>query len=134
MSHTQPPRPGRQPWWKRGYTGRIVGGIEPVDIVVATILAIASLRGMFLGLIREAFSLAGIASAYLAVRLFTASAADWLVAVSGGSIPVGLAPWIGGLLLAVFTLGVITFVGRVLRKGARAVGLGFADRLGGAAA
>jgi membrane protein required for colicin V production len=107
-------------------------GIEPIDILVGAVLSIAALRGLFLGLIREAFSLAGIASGYLVVRLFARPVADWLLNVSGGDVPAALAPWLAGAGLFIFTVAVVTFAGRVLRKGVRAVGLGIADRLGGA--
>lgn len=109
-----------------------MAGSEPVDVIVAAIVAIAALRGLFLGLVREAFSLAAIAAAYLAVRMFVDPAANWLFEVSGGQITWGMAPWVGGALLVVFTFGVFTGVGRILRRGVRSVGLGFVDRLGGA--
>jgi membrane protein required for colicin V production len=115
-----------------GYTRIILAGSEPVDVIVAAIVAIAALRGLMLGLVREAFSLGAIAAAYLAVRTFVDPIADWLFDVSDGQITQGLAPWVGGALLVVFTVGMSTGLGRILRRGVRSVGLGLADRLGGA--
>jgi len=114
-----------------GYTGRVLGEFESVDIIVGTIIGIACLRGFFLGLIREAFSLASLGAAYLAVRAFVLPVADWVGEISGGRIGEALAPWVGGALLVLVTIGVVTSIGRVVRRGARAVGLGFADRVGG---
>jgi len=107
-------------------------GIEPIDILVGAILSIAALRGLFLGLVREGFSLVGMAGGYIMVRLFAGPVADWLVEVSTGGVPRALAPWVAGAGLFIGTVAMVTFIGRVIRKGVRAVGLGIADRLGGA--
>ncbi len=114
-----------------GYTGDALGEFESVDVVVGTIIGIACLRGFFLGLIREAFSLASLGAAYLAVRAFVAPVGEWVGEVSDGRIGEALAPWVAGALLVLVTIGVVTSVGRAVRRGARAVGLGFADRVGG---
>ncbi len=87
---------------------------------------------MFLGLVREAFSLVAIAAAYTAVRLFVHPAADWLTEVGSGRISPGAAPWIAGALLVVLAIALVTSIGRIVRRGVRAAGLGFADRVGGA--
>jgi len=42
-----------------------------------------------------------------------------------------LEPWLAGALLVLVTIGVVTTIGRIVRRGARAVGLGFVDRVGG---
>jgi membrane protein required for colicin V production len=110
-----------------------VGEIRSVDVVIAAILGIALLRGVFLGLIREAFSIGALGGACVVVRLFTAPAADRLVEISRGEVPESLAPWIAGALLAIGTVAVVAIVGRLLQRGARAAGLGWADRAGGAA-
>ena len=39
---------------------------------------------------------------------------------------------VAGALLVVLTIAVVTSIGRTVRRGVRAVGLGFADRVGGA--
>lgn len=108
-------------------------GIEPVDIIAGTILAIAAIRGFFLGLIREAFSLGAIACAYLAVRIFTTPATAWLVEVGNGEISESIAPFLAGGAIVILTIGGVTTIGRVVRRGVRAVGLGLADRVSGAA-
>jgi membrane protein required for colicin V production len=106
--------------------------IRSVDLVVAAILAVALLRGLFLGLIRETFSIAALGGAIVVVRLFAAPAADWLLATTNGSVGPSAAPWIAGAALAIATVAGVAIVGRLLQRGARAAGLGWADRAGGA--
>lgn len=106
--------------------------IRSVDLVVGTVLGVALLRGVFLGLIREAFSIAALGGACVAARLFTPTAADWLVEATGGEITATVAPWIAGVVLAIATIAIVATVGKFLRRGARAAGLGWADRAGGA--
>jgi membrane protein required for colicin V production len=114
-----------------GYTQSALAEFESVDIVVGTIIGIACLRGFFLGLIREAFSLASLGAAYMAVRAFVAPVADWVGEISGGRVSEPLEPWLAGALLVLVTIGAVTTVGRIVRRGARAVGLGFVDRMSG---
>ena len=108
-------------------------GISAVDVVALAILALAVLRGLWIGLIREAFSLAGLAAAAVAVKLGTAPGADWLLV----HLPVELSPLAAriaaGVAIAVAVIVGAALVGRIIRRGARWAGLGFADRLGGGA-
>ena len=114
-----------------GYTESALAEFESVDIVVGAIIGIACLRGFFLGLIREAFSLASLAAAYIAVKAFVGPVSEWVGGISGGRINEALEPWVAGALLVLVTIGAVTTVGRIIRRGARAVGLGFVDRIGG---
>lgn len=109
-----------------------MGDWRSVDFVVGAILGVAALRGLFRGLTREAVSIASLAAACVVVRLFAAPTAAWLVEVTEGGVGPFAAPWITGILLAVGTLAAGAVVARVLRGGARAVGLGWADHAGGA--
>jgi membrane protein required for colicin V production len=119
----QPPR--------MGYNGFALAGFESVDIIVGTIIGIACLRGFFLGLIREAFSLASLGAAYMAVQAFVSPVSKWIGEIAEGRISEPLAPWVAGALLVLVTIGVVTTIGRIVRRGIRAVGLGFVDRVGG---
>ncbi len=114
-----------------GYTESALAGFESVDIIVGTIIGIACLRGFLLGLIREAFSLASLGAAYMAVRAFVNPVAEWVGEIGDGRISEALAPWLAGALLVLVTIGLVTSIGRIVRRGARAVGLGFVDRVGG---
>ena len=109
-----------------------VGGFEPIDIVVGVVIGIALLRGLFLGLVRESFSLAALGGAYIAVVLFREPVAAWLQDASGGEIGPGYAPWLAAGLLAVATIIGLVLVGKLLHHGIQAAGLGWADRVGGA--
>jgi len=104
----------------------------PLDLVCLVILAIAVGRGVLRGLLREAFSIASLAAACLVVMLFYGDAAEWLLRVTQGRIGEIGAPWVGGALLGIITIGVITLIGRLMRRGAKFAGLGWADRAGGA--
>ena len=105
--------------------------LSAVDLAALAILAVAALRGLWIGLIREVFSLGGLAAACIAVRLGSAPAADWLRA----SLPVELsslsARVAAGAIIAVAVIATAALAGRLLRRGARWAGLGFADRLAG---
>jgi uncharacterized membrane protein required for colicin V production len=68
----------------------------------------------------------------MAVRAFVSPVAEWVGEISDGRINEALEPWVAGALLVLVTIGVVTTIGRILRRGARAVGLGFVDRVGGA--
>jgi membrane protein required for colicin V production len=107
--------------------------LEPIDLVALAILLIATLRGISLGLIREAFSLGALAAAVIAVRVWNEPFTAWLQNATRGALPYALAPWIAGGLLAVGVIAGVATFGRVMRQGARAVGLGWFDRLAGAA-
>ncbi len=102
------------------------------DLVVAAILGLAALRGLFLGLVRESLSLAALAAACLAVRFGSGPAGAWLETWSDGALAALPAQAVAaiGLALAVLVAGAL--IGRTLRSGIRLVGLGAFDRMGGA--
>jgi membrane protein required for colicin V production len=108
-------------------------GLGPIDVIAGAILLIAALRGMSLGLIREAFSIGALAAAVIAVRVWNEPFAHWIQRASGNQLPAYLLPWVAGMLLAIAVIAAVGTFGRVMRQGARAVGLGFFDRIGGAA-
>ena len=107
-------------------------GTEPVDILVMAIFGIAMLRGISRGLIREAFSIAALAGACLVVKLFAYPLAARIEMETGGEISGWAGPWLAGAILSVAAIAVIATVGRFVRRGSRWVGLGWADRAGGA--
>jgi uncharacterized membrane protein required for colicin V production len=105
--------------------------ISPVDLAALAILIAAVLRGLFIGMIREVFSLAALAAACIAVRFGAAPAADWMLL----NLPVEWSPLaarvVAGAVIAVAVIVSVAVVGRLLRRGVRWAGLGFADRLAG---
>ncbi len=103
----------------------------PVDFLVVAILGLAVTRGLLRGLLREAFSIASLAVAVISVKLFTDDIARWLLQVSDGQVGELGAPWIAGFLIVLTAIGLTTAAGRLLRRSAKAAGLGWADRAGG---
>ena len=104
-----------------------------IDMIVLTVLFITILRGIWIGLIREGSSLAAIGIATIVTRLLVDPFSTRLTELTGGEITGKTAMWIAGILLVVATIVVFGFVARLLRRGAEAAGLGWADRLGGGA-
>jgi membrane protein required for colicin V production len=104
-----------------------------LDMIVLTVLFITIVRGLWIGLIREGSSLAAIGIATIVTRLFIDPFAVQLAELSGGEITGRTAVWISGVLLVVTTIVVLSMLARLLRRGAEAAGLGWADRLGGGA-
>lgn len=103
----------------------------PVDFLVMAVLGIAVARGLMRGLLREAFSIASLAAAVISVKLFSDDVARWLLQISDGQVGELAAPWIAGFLIVLGAIGITTAAGRLLRRSAKAAGLGWADRAGG---
>lgn len=106
--------------------------LTSLDGLVLAILIVAVVRGIFIGLVRESFSIAALAAAVIATRYWTSPAGDWLHALSGSTITPEVAFWVAGGLMAVCTVILVALVGRVVRRGLHIAGLGWADRVGGA--
>jgi membrane protein required for colicin V production len=102
-----------------------------IDGIALTVLLIAAVRGLWIGLIREGLSLAAIAAATIVTRLWVDPAAAKLTELSAGEISGKAALWIAGVVLVVVTILVVGAIGRLLRRGAVFAGLGWADRVGG---
>ena len=102
--------------------------MAPADLVVLALLAVAALRGLFLGLVREVLSLAALAGACVAVRLLAVPGGAWLHEASGAKLGPLLAQVIAGAALVVAVLAAGALLARIVRMGARAVGLGWLDR------
>ena len=107
--------------------------IQPLDIVVFAIIAVGILRGLFVGFVKEGFSIGALGGAYLAVHLFTMPTGDWLEHVSGGNIGPGISRWVAGACLAIATVVAVVLLGRVIQRSLKSVGLTWADRAGGGA-
>jgi len=105
------------------------GPVPIIDLIAAGVLAVAILRGLWIGLVREAFSLAALASAVFAVRRFAEPLAEDLAA-SFALDPL-LATAIAGGGVAVAAILIVALFGRLIRRALHASGLGLADRVGG---
>lgn len=107
--------------------------LTSLDGVVLAILIVAVARGIFIGLVRESFSIAALAAAVIAIRYGTDPAAAWLQSFSGSTLSPQIALWASGAVIAVITVIGVAMIGRVIRKGLQMAGLSWADRVGGAA-
>lgn len=105
--------------------------LSTLDSIVLAILGIAIVRGFWIGLIREGFSIAALGGGLLAVRYATPPFADFIERTSGGDLGPTVSMWIAGAAIGIGVVFAIGTAGKVLRKGARAVGLGWADRIAG---
>ncbi len=80
--------------------------MHPADAIILGIIAISMLFGVFRGLVREAFSLAGWVAAYIVARVFHAPLAAMLADVISTPSLRLLVAW-GGLFLATLLLAFI---------------------------
>ena len=104
-----------------------------LDGIVGCVLLAAIARGLYIGLIREGFSMAALAAAVIVTRGALGPASSWLVSATDGQIGELAAPWIAGSAIALATATAVGFAGRVMRRGFQLAGLSWADRMGGAA-
>lgn len=105
--------------------------IWTLDGLVLAILTIAIIRGIWIGLIREGFSIAALGGGLLAVRYATPPAAAFIESVSRGEVGPTAALWIAGAAIGISVVLAIGAIGKLLRRGAHSVGLGLADRIAG---
>jgi membrane protein required for colicin V production len=101
-----------------------------LDYALVAVLALSVLIGIWRGLVREAFALAGWIAALAAAALFAAETAR-LIPASVATAPVRTV--IAGVVIFVIVLVTASVVGLLVSKALRLAGLGLADRtLGGA--
>jgi len=105
--------------------------IWTLDGLVLGILTITIVRGIWIGLIREGFSIAALGGGLLAVRYGTPPAAEFIENLSRGDVGPTAAIWISGAAIGISVVLAIGAFGKLLRRGAHSVGLGLADRVAG---
>jgi membrane protein required for colicin V production len=114
---------------------RTLAGLGWIDRVALGVIALAVLRGLWIGLLREAFSVGALAAAFVAARLWTAPAATWLL--EHGAFGIELTPRqasiFGGVAVGLGAMFVVVAVGGFVRKRVHATALGLFDRLLGGA-
>ena len=99
------------------------------DYALIAVVAISALVGIWRGLVREVFALAGWIAAITAAMLFASDAAALIPAGFATPLVRTALAFIG---LAVVILIIVAIAGLLFTRAVRAVGLGFADRtLGG---
>jgi membrane protein required for colicin V production len=103
--------------------------LRTLDAIAAGVLALAALRGLWIGAAREAISLAGLAAAVVVVRTWRVPFSAWLDAHGPFPMTELAAEIVSALVLAVGALVAVAVIGRVARRGVRGAGLGLLDRL-----
>ena len=110
--------------------GQLFAGLNPLDWVIVVLLAISAFTAFMRGLIRSLISIAGVVLGILLGAWYAPTLAGmllrWIPQPTFAEIAAFLLILAGCYLLAMIT-------GWLLRNACEAVGLGFADRLGGAA-
>jgi membrane protein required for colicin V production len=103
--------------------------MNPLDWLLAAILAFSIVKAFLQGFFREAFSLAGlIIGLFLACWVYR----DLSVHLSGLITSPQIAQLAAFLLVLIVTAIVFSLIGKLLHKTVSAIGLGIVDRLGGA--
>ena len=103
--------------------------LSALDSIVLGIFAIAVVRGVYIGMIREGFSIAALGCGLLAIRYGIEPFSSVIRSASG--IGETASQWIAGAAIGIAVVAVIGVVGKKLRRGAQAVGLAWADRIAG---
>ena len=103
--------------------------MNPLDWLLATLLVYSAVRAAMNGFAREAFSLFGLLLGFpLACWYYR----DGARALAGLVTTPAFAQFAAFLLILAAVTIVCSLLGRLFRRGARTVGLGLMDRLGGA--
>ena len=105
--------------------------LSTLDSIVLGVLGIGIARGPYIGLIREGFSIAALGGGLIAIRYGTPPVAAEIARVSGGELSGTVATWVAAAAIGLGVVAIVGTAGKMLRKGARAVGLGWADRIAG---
>ena len=100
-----------------------------VDVIALAVLAVAVLRGLWIGLVREVFSIAALAAAILAFRALREPVAA-LIAERTTWDPLVATAAAGGVVV-IGALLFVTIAGAIVRRLVGAAGLGAIDRIGG---
>jgi uncharacterized membrane protein required for colicin V production len=110
-----------------------VNDLPAVDAVAAVVLLLALLRGLWIGAVREGFSLAGLVAAVWLVRSFRVPVGGWLAAHAPFEMTELAARLVAALLLGAGALFSAALARRLVQRGVREAGLRLADRVAGGA-
>lgn len=103
--------------------------MNPLDWIIAIVLAYSVIRAAMRGFFREAFALAGLIIGFLLACWNYQNAAAQL---RGLVTSVPLSELLGFVLIFFGTMLLAALLGKLFSKTVSAIGLGFLDRLGGA--
>ncbi len=102
-----------------------------IDMIAGSVIFLAMVRGIWIGMIREGLSLAAIGLCTIVTRLFLDPLTVQLTELTNGELTGRTATWIAGVLLVMITIVACGLLAKVMRHGAEFAGLGWADRVGG---
>lgn len=106
-----------------------MGGV--IDVVALVVLGLATLRGLWIGVVREAFSLAALAAAVFAFRALREPVAEEIAMRTQWDPLIATAA--GGGVVVIAAIVFVTIVGAIVRRLVASAGLSFVDRIGGGA-
>lgn len=106
-----------------------MGGV--IDVVALAVFGLALLRGLWIGVVREAFSLASLAAAVFAFRSLREPVADEIAMRTQWDPLIAAAAAGGAVVIAALVF--VTLVGAIVRRLVSSAGLSLVDRLGGGA-
>jgi membrane protein required for colicin V production len=104
---------------------------DVIDVVVLAVLVLALLRGLWIGVVREAFSLAALAAAVFAFRALRGPVAEEIAMRTQWDSLVAEAA--AGGVVVIAALLFVTLIGAIVRRLVSTAGLSFVDRIGGGA-
>ena len=110
--------------------GQFFAGLNPLDWAIVVVLAFSALTAFMRGLTRSLISVAGVVLGIVLGAWYSPALAGTLVRWIHQPAFAEIAAF---LLILVLCYAAAVVTGRLLRDAIKAVGLGFADRLGGAA-
>jgi membrane protein required for colicin V production len=102
---------------------------EWIDLAAVGVLGLALLRGLWIGVVREAFSLAALAAAIFAFRALRAPVAEEIAMRTQWDPLIAAAA--GGGAVVIAALVFVTIVGAIVRRLVSSAGLSMIDRIGG---
>lgn len=109
---------------------RQLAGLNAVDWLLLLVLVWSTIRGLIRGLIREVFGLVGVVLGLILAAWNYLAFAHWLSRWITSLVTAELTAF---LLIAMGVLVICTLLGRLVHGTAHGIGLGFPDRLAGAA-
>jgi membrane protein required for colicin V production len=104
--------------------------MNALDWLLIVILALSAIQAFFRGLVLELFSLAGLVCGIVLAAWNYSRLAEKIAGVIQNA---AVASVVSFLLIAIGVMVIAAILGRVIHASAYAIGLGFFDRLGGAA-
>ncbi len=105
-------------------------GLNPVDWFIGMVFVLSVVSGFLRGLLRSLLSLAGLVVAVIVAAIYAPRLAP---SIAAWVSPAALAKVIAFFLIVMAVVVAVSLLGRLLKRAVQGAGLGFFDRMGGAA-